>query len=37
VKVTGEAGLALWDRALVRVLLCRGAAKPPTAAEEPPN
>ena len=29
VKVTGEAGLALWDRALVRVWLCRGAAKPP--------
>jgi hypothetical protein len=29
VKVTGGAGLALWDRALVGVLLCRGAAKPP--------
>jgi hypothetical protein len=29
VKVTGEAGLALWDRALVRVWLCRGAVKPP--------
>jgi hypothetical protein len=29
VKVTGGAGLALWDRALVGVLLCRGAAEPP--------
>jgi hypothetical protein len=29
VKATGGAGLALWDRALVGVLLCRGAAKPP--------
>jgi hypothetical protein len=29
VKVTGEAGLALWDRALVGVWLCRGAAEPP--------
>jgi len=29
VKVTGKAGLALWDRALVGVWLCRGAMKPP--------
>ena len=29
VKVTGEAALARWDRALVGVLLCRGAAEPP--------
>ena len=29
VKVIGGAGLALWDRALVGVLLCRGAAEPP--------
>ena len=27
VKVTGGAGLALWDRALVGVLLCRGATE----------
>ena len=26
VKVTGEAGFARWDRALVGVWLCRGAA-----------
>ena len=29
VKVTGGAALASWDRALVGVWLCRGAAKPP--------
>jgi len=29
VKVTGGPGLASWDRALVGVWLCRGAAEPP--------
>jgi len=29
VKVTGGSGLASWDRALVGVWLCRGAAEPP--------
>ena len=29
VKATGGAGLARWDRALVGVWLCRGAAEPP--------
>ena len=29
VKVTGEAALARWERALVGVWLCRGAAEPP--------
>ena len=29
VKVTGEAGLAVWDRGLVGVWLCLNSAKPP--------